>query len=37
MAQKCMDVADEEADQDEKINYLTARISHYNKYLRRKL
>jgi hypothetical protein len=35
MAQKCMDVAKEEADKGEKINYLIAGLSSYNKYLKR--
>jgi hypothetical protein len=35
MAQRCMDVANEEANKVEKINYLIAGLSWYNKYLKR--
>ncbi|MDQ3853347.1 MAG: hypothetical protein M3299_10985 [Thermoproteota archaeon] len=35
LAQKCMDVANEEVDQATKINYLKAGLSSYNKYLKR--
>jgi hypothetical protein len=33
MAKKCVDVANEEMDKAEKINYLVAGLSWYNKYL----
>lgn len=35
LAQKCMSKANEEIDQNEKINYLIAGLSSYNKYLKR--
>jgi hypothetical protein len=37
MAKKCMDVANEEKDKAEKINYLIAGLSSYKKYLKRNL